>query len=85
MLSIELLGFAGGALITFGLVPQVIRVWRLRSAREISMLFTVLFIVGAVCWLAYGVVLRLTPVILWNSICLCLMIGLLFGKIRFGR
>ena len=85
MLSVELLGFVGGALITFGLVPQVVRVWRLKSAQEISLLFTVLFIIGAVCWLVYGIVLRLSPVILWNSICLCLMFALLYAKIKFGR
>lgn len=85
MSSPEILGFVGGALISCGLAPQVVRVWKLKSAREISILFTVLFLVGGICWLAYGIVLHLAPVILWNIVSMCLMIGLLVGKIKFGR
>ncbi|MBM4401420.1 MAG: hypothetical protein FJ045_05670, partial [Crenarchaeota archaeon] len=40
MLSPEALGFIGGALSTGSLIPQLIRVIKLKSAREISLLFT---------------------------------------------
>ena len=38
----EYLGFLAGVFSTLSIVPQIIRVFRLKSAREISMLFTVL-------------------------------------------
>ncbi len=81
----EVLGFIGGALTTCGFVPQVIRVYRLRSAREISLTFTVLFTLGIIFWIAYGVFFRLPSVILWNAITLALAVGLLVAKLKYGR
>ncbi len=81
----ELLGFIGGALITVGFVPQVWNLFRLKSAHEISLPFVILFIFGAVCWLAYGISSKLPPVILWNSISLVLMCAMLIAKLKYGR
>ena len=64
---IELLGFIAGAFVTCSLIPQLIRVFRLKSARELSMLFTSLLLIGISLWLLYGIFLRLIPVILWNA------------------
>jgi MtN3 and saliva related transmembrane protein len=81
----ELLGFIAGALMTSGFVPQVWRLYKLKSAREISIPFTVLFLVGAALWLSYGVLLMLPPVILWNSLLLFLGGAMLYAKIKYGR
>ena len=81
----ESLGFVAGALVTCSIIPQLIRVFQLRSAREISMLFTTLLLLGVITWLAYGVSLRLTPVILWNSVGTILIVILLYAKLKYGR
>ena len=81
----ESLGFVAGALVTCSIIPQLIRVFQLRSAREISMLFTTLLLLGVITWLAYGVSLRLTPVILWNSVGAILVAILLYAKLKYGR
>jgi MtN3 and saliva related transmembrane protein len=81
----ELLGFIAGALMTAGFVPQVWRLYKLKSAREISIPFTVLFLIGAALWLSYGVLLMLPPVILWNSLLLFLGGAMLYAKIKYGR
>jgi MtN3 and saliva related transmembrane protein len=71
--------------VTFSLIPQIIRVFRLKSAREISILFTSLLLVGLIMWLAYGVFLSLMPVILWNAIGALFAATLLYGKLKYGR
>jgi len=81
----ESLGFMGGALVTCSLIPQLIRVFKLRSAREISMLFTILLLLGLITWLAYGISFGLTPVILWNAIGTVLVMVLLYAKLKYGR
>ena len=80
----ELLGFVGGALITFGFIPQVWRLFKLKSAREISLPFALLFLLGAACWLAYGLLFNLPPLILWNTISLALMCAMLYAKLKYG-
>lgn len=85
MLSAESLGFVAGALVTGSLIPQLVRVFKLRSAHEISLLFTTLLLAGIIIWLAYGILLRLTPVILWNAASVVLVALLLYAKLKYGR
>ncbi len=81
----EFLGYGGGLFITVGFIPQVWRLFKLKSAREISLPFTLLFLTGTISWLSYGVLRGLAPVILWNVISLGLMCAMLYAKVRFGR
>ena len=85
MLGAEVTGLLGGALTTIGWFPQVIRVFRLRSAHEISLPFTLLFLLGGICWLIYGVSFSLLPVILWNGISIAIVSLLLYAKLKYGR
>lgn len=85
MFSGELLGFAAGALTTLSFIPQVVRVYRLRSARDISLPFTIALTAGGVLWLSYGITLKLLPVMLWNAFTILLVLSLLVAKLRYGR
>jgi len=84
-LMAESLGFVAGALVTCSIVPQLIRVFQLKSAREISMLFTSLLLLGITLWLVYGVYLKLNPVIIWNAVGAVLVALLLSAKLKYGR
>ena len=81
----ELLGFIGGALTTMGFIPQVWRLFRLRSAHEISLPFTIFFLLGIAFWLAYGISLGLLSVIIWNAVTFALGCAMLYAKLRYGR
>jgi len=85
LFSSEFLGFVAGALVTCSLIPQLVRVFKLRSAREISTLFNALLLLGISFWLVYGISLRLFPVILWNAIGAILVALLLYAKLKYGR
>ena len=81
----EYLGYIGGILTTFCYVPQIVRVIRLKSAKEISLSFTLLLLAGVVVWLFYGIMLSLGPVIFWNAVALIIVGTLLFAKLKYGR
>ena len=81
----DILGLVGGALVTFSMIPQLIRIFQLKSAREISILFTIFLLLGMGFWLAYGIYLRLTQVILWNAIGAILVALLMYAKLRYGK
>ena len=81
----EVLGFIAGASITVGFFPQVWRLFKLKSAREISLPFTLLLLLGMSCWLTYGAFLNLLSVIVWNAVSLVLAAGMLYAKLRWGR
>lgn len=84
MSDIEILGLVAGFLVALGFIPQVVRVWKLKSAREISLPFNLLFLIGTTIWLVYGIILGLTPVIVWNTTNDILLLMLLGAKLKYG-
>ena len=80
----EILGWVAGAIVTTSLIPQIIRVFKLKSAREISLVFTTLMFAGILLWLGYGIALGYLPVIVWNAIGTVLTAMLLAAKLRYG-
>jgi MtN3 and saliva related transmembrane protein len=80
----EALGLVAGFLVSFGLVPQILRVLRLRDARQISLPFNLLSLGGTVLWLTYGVTLGLLSVTFWNGINCILYVILLSVKLKYG-
>jgi MtN3 and saliva related transmembrane protein len=81
----EILGLIAGALITVAFIPQVWRLYRLKSAREISLPFNLLFLAGGVCWLGYGISKELLSVIVSNAMNLALVFAMLYAKAKYGR
>jgi len=79
------MGIVAGLLTTTSFIPQVIRVYKLKSAREISLFFNIIFLVGIFVWLAYGIYMELFSVTLWNSISAVLISILLAAKLKYGR
>ncbi len=80
----EILGWVAGALVTFSLIPQIIRVFKLKSAREISLAFNSLLFAGTLLWLGYGIAKSLLPVIVYNAMGASLVALLLAAKLRYG-
>lgn len=80
---IQLLGLAAGALTTISFFPQVIKTWKSRSAKDLSLGMFCLFCAGVFLWLIYGIMVNDIPVIAANFTTLMLASTLLFFKLRF--
>ncbi len=78
-----LLGYAAGALTTIAFVPQVIRTWKTKSAKDISLGMFVTFCLGVLLWLVYGIMLRSLPVIIANAAVLALSTVILVMKLKY--
>ena len=85
MNSIQLLGLAAGSLTTAAFLPQVIKTWKTRSAKDLSLGMFSLFCLGVALWLAYGWIVQDIPVIAAKGITLMLASTLLFLKLRWGN
>lgn len=79
-----LVGFLAAILTTIAFVPQVRKVWRTRSAKDVSLGMYSLFTLGVAMWLVYGILIGAWPVILANAITLVLAGAVLVMKIKFG-
>lgn len=83
--AINLIGSLAAICTTISFVPQLGRVWKLRSAREISLIMFLVFSIGVFLWLVYGILIGSFPVILANAITLALSLAILGLKLRFDR
>jgi len=82
---IQDIGFAAAFCTTAAFIPQLVRVLRLRSAREISLPTFLLFSVGVFLWLLYGIYTGSKPVIASNAVTLLLSVSILVLKLRYDR
>ena len=78
------LGLAAGFLTTIAFVPQVMKIWKAKSAKDVSLGTFAAFAVGLALWLAYGIVKQELPIILWNAVTLVLTGAILAMKAKFG-
>jgi MtN3 and saliva related transmembrane protein len=79
----EIIGLVAGLLTTVAFVPQVIKTWKSKSARDLSLVMFSLFCLGVFLWTIYGIMINQLPIILWNIITLILASVILFFKIKF--
>jgi MtN3 and saliva related transmembrane protein len=68
----EWFGYVAALLTTGSFVPQAIMTIRTRDTRGISLAMYVIFTIGVALWLVYGIALESWPMILANSVTLCL-------------
>lgn len=80
---IQTLGLIAGACTTIAFLPQVIKTWKSRSAKDLSLSMFSIFSIGVALWLVYGILVQDVPVIAANVITLMLAATLLVFKLRY--
>lgn len=81
----EVIGFCAGLCSMVSFTPQLIKTWRERDARSISLRMYVVTVTGFSLWVTYGVMIGSLPVMLTNSVCLILSALILALKWRFSH
>lgn len=79
------IGLAAGFLTSIAVIPQVVRTWRIKHARDISIWQPLILIVGMLLWFCYGLLLGDTPLIAANAFSISCYLLLLAMKIVYDR
>jgi MtN3 and saliva related transmembrane protein len=79
----DVIGYVAALFTTFSLLPQIIRIWKLKEARDISLFMPLMVSVGAVLWLVYGIMIAEAPVIAANVVSLLVALITLFVTIKY--
>jgi len=80
----DLVGYIAATLTTLAFLPQLLKTWASRSARDVSLGTFLLFTTGVALWLVYGILAGAWPVIAANAVTLILAGMILAMKLRFG-
>ncbi len=81
--AIQFLGLVAGGFTTLAFVPQVIKTYKSRSAKDLSLGMFAIFFAGVALWLVYGLLKQDVPVIMANLVTLVLAFTLIVFKFRF--
>jgi MtN3 and saliva related transmembrane protein len=84
MAAVTLVGLFAGFCTTASFVPQVLKTWRTRSTEDISLGMFLVFTVGCMLWLLYGILLRDIAIVLPNVVTVVLSTIILACKLRYG-
>lgn len=79
------IGLIAGLLTSIASLPQVIKTWRSRHVRDLSIWQPLLLSTGVALWLVYGILINDTPLILANITPLVCNLLLTVMKIRFNN
>jgi len=80
---ITVLGLLAALLTIMAFVPQVIKTWKTKSTRDISLAMFAVMCASLFLWLVYGLLINSLPLILSNLITFVLALVILLHKIRY--
>lgn len=66
-MSVDIIGYAGGALTLINMLPQVIKSYRTKSVEDVSLPMVVIFALSMILWTAYGFLISNMPLIIMDA------------------
>ena len=76
----EYLGYTAAMLGALSFLPHLIKIWRVRSVKDISTYMYVIYGLSVILWLFYGVIIGSMPLVLAELLTLILVSAILMMK-----
>ena len=80
---VEIIGFVAGILTTIALVPQVVKAWKTKLTRDVSLGWITILTIGVFLWGVYGILINSLPLIAANLVSFILALTILILKIKY--
>jgi len=85
MTGVEILGYAACAVTAFTFLPQVLKTWREKSAKNVSLMMFVIAFINEAMWIAYGVLRNDMVIIVTNVIMIAMCSIMISLKLRYKQ
>lgn len=83
-MTLEFVGYLAGFVVAIALSPQVIKAWKTKSTKDISLIWNLILMTGLFLWVVYGIANMILPIIIFVSIEFFMASSLLILKLRYG-
>ena len=77
------LGLVAGGLTTVSFVPQAWKIWKSKSAEDVSLKMFSALCLGVGLWLVYGFIKKDTALLVTNGVTLLLALAILAMKLKY--
>ena len=81
---ITVFGVIAAILVNVAFLPQIIKSWKTKKTEDISLLMYLLYSMGVLMWLIYGIIIKNVPIIISDSIGIFFVLSVLYLKIKHG-
>ena len=81
----DIMGYIAVVFILLSIVPQIIKSYKTKSVKDISILMLISLIIGTLFWIVYGVMVQGMPIIVLNIIYLVVVAYQLFLKVKYEK
>jgi MtN3 and saliva related transmembrane protein len=83
--SVEVLGYVAGFITTLTFLPQVIKTWKEKSTKDISLAMFVIAPANEIMWVAYGALLAPANwvIIITNAVILVMSLTMIWLKFKY--
>ena len=82
--TITILGLIAAILTTIAFIPQAIKTWKTKHAKDLSLMMLVLQFTGLIIWFIYGFVRNDVPAMASKTVSVGIVALLITAKIHFG-
>ncbi|GAB1857587.1 SemiSWEET transporter [Flavobacteriaceae bacterium MHTCC 0001] len=83
--AVEFIGFGAALLTTIAFLPQVYKTWKTKDVSSLSLPMLILFFIGIILWLIYGILIQSPSMIFANSVTVLSSTLLLYFKLKYGK
>ena len=81
--SANVVGYIASAVTVFTFLPQVIKTWKEKSAKSVSLMMFIIAISNEILWIVYGVMRDDMVIILTNVVMMCMASFMIYLKLRY--
>ncbi|TXG37530.1 hypothetical protein FUA22_09660 [Seonamhaeicola maritimus] len=82
---IEIIGLIAAVLTTSAFLPQVFKTWKTKDVESFSLPMFLIFFIGILFWLIYGILVKSIAMILANSVTIISSFLLLYFKVKYSK
>lgn len=83
MTGVDILGYAACAVTAMTFLPQVVKTWKEKSAKNVSLMMFIIAFINEIMWIAYGA-MRNDMVIVITNVIMITMCSIMIGlKLKY--
>jgi MtN3 and saliva related transmembrane protein len=80
---VTIIGLAAAAITGISLFPQLVKIWKTKSTKDISLGMFLLFCGGVFLWFVYGILMQDLPIIVANFLGFIQTLIILIFKVKY--
>ena len=85
MSFLSILAGAFGIINGLANIPQIIKIYKTKSAKDLSKITYITLFIGTIIWILYGIKLKNIPILILNGTACVLFVVILIGIYLYGK